>query len=374
MVMRIPTRTFAPLGFAALSAAAFSFAVPAAGQEWTQSVPAMPDSAAPPDVATDTPAPEPAPPGPTLSPIPDADVAAAESPSGAAAGTDVAGSPVAGTDAAGSPAPATEPATPAAPAAAASPFVRVHTIAEFGFLAPLAHTIQFSRSGTTFDYVAEGGQDVLVPTGRISAELTLDGNHTIIFLYQPLNFETNVLLDRAITVDDQVFPADSALDLRYGFDFYRLSYLYDFFDDPQQELSLGLSLQIRDAVINFTSGDGTLRRTNRDVGPVPELKLRGRYTFDFGLWLGGEVDGIYAPVKYLNGGKSDVVGAILDLNVRIGYRILPAVDLFLNLRWLSGGAEGTSNSHEGPGDGFVANWLNFLTVTLGAELRFEELL
>jgi hypothetical protein len=254
------------------------------------------------------------------------------------------------------------------------PFVQFRAIGEFGFLGVLGHTIQFGKDGTEFDYVGEGGQDVLFPAGRISAELELGGHHTIVFLYQPVNVLTTALMERDVVVDGATFPAGSQVDLRYGFDFYRISYLYDFFGEyAGHELSLGASLQIRNAIIDFALADGTLLRTNRDVGPVPVIKLRGRYTFDGGFWLGGEIDGFYAPIKYLNGGKSDVVGAIVDASVRAGLNLLPAVDAFVNVRYVGGGAEGTSSSDDGPGDGYTSNWIHLMFLTLGFDLDFGSL-
>ncbi len=41
------------------------------------------------------------------------------------------------------------------------------------------------------------------------------------------------------------------------------------------------------------------------------------------------------------------------------------VRAFVNLRYLGGGAVGTSEDETGPGDGYVKNWLHFGTVTLG---------
>jgi len=260
------------------------------------------------------------------------------------------------------------------------PFVQFKTGVEAGFLAPLKHTIQFGKHGDKFNYVKEGGQDVLFPEVRATAEVTLDQSHTVIFLYQPLDLRTNVILRRNVQVFDLDFPKNTPVDLRYGFDFYRISYLYNFVpvffpDTPQHELSIGLSLQIRDADIGFTSADGKMRRTVSNIGPVPEIKIRGRYAFDFGLWVGGEADGMYAPVKYMNGGSSDVVGAIIDLNGRAGYTMWKPLDIFFNIRYLGGGAEGTNKTDkkEGPGDGYVSNWLHFMTVSLGFELNFTKL-
>jgi hypothetical protein len=250
--------------------------------------------------------------------------------------------------------------------------IGIKAVAELGTLAPLAHTVQFDKTGTVFDYVNEGGQDNLFLFSRISLEMDIDRKHTVILLYQPLNIETAVVLQNDLSLDKQLFPAGTPMDLRYGFDFYRASYLYDFwYNKPGSELALGGSLQIRNATIDFTSADGTMRRTNRDVGPVPLIKFRIKHTFSTGWWIGGEIDAIYAPVKYINGSNTDVVGALLDANFRVGIPINEYSDSFINLRYLGGGAEGTSQNNPGPGDGFTSNWLHFLTLSAGAELKIK---
>ena len=54
------------------------------------------------------------------------------------------------------------------------------------------------------------------------------------------------------------------------------------------------------------------------------------------------MSGAYAPIKYLNGDVSDVVGALLDASVRGGFHLSNDVDVFINLRYVGGGAEGLS--------------------------------
>ncbi len=251
-------------------------------------------------------------------------------------------------------------------AAQVEPPVQVTASAEFGALAVPGHTVQFGKNGSVFDYVQEGGQDVLFFFSRYQMELELDRRHAVTFLYQPLDLQTAVLLDRDIVIDEQLFPRDTPLNLRYGFSFYRLAYAYDLFGRcPRRELWLGVALQIRNATIDFTSGDGLLRRNKRDLGPVPLLRARGRYRFYNGWWLGAEVDGFYAPIKYINGGATDVEGAIVDASLRVGYRVQPALDVFLNLRYLAGGASGTSKGEDDRGDGYVNNWLHFLALSIG---------
>lgn len=199
-------------------------------------------------------------------------------------------------------------------------------------------------------------------------DLALHKRHVVTFLYQPLSPETQVLLDRNVKVDALTFPKDTALNLRYGFDFYRLSYAYDLLaDSSHHELLLGVSLQLRNATITFTSADGSLRRAKRDLGPVPLLRARGRYAFENRWWIGGEIDGFYAPIKYINGGSSDMEGAIVDLSARTGYQLQKFMDVFLNLRYLAGGASGTSKDKDDRADGYVSNWLHVIALSIGVK-------
>ena len=241
--------------------------------------------------------------------------------------------------------------------------------AEVGFVTPLAHTIQFSSDGTQFDYVAEGAQDNLFPLLRLSADLRLFDRHTVVLLYQPLDLQTRTLLERDVSVDGLVYPSGTPLDLRYGFTYWRLSYLFDFLPEPEAELAIGASLQLRNATIDFASVDGELLRSNRDVGPVPILKARARLPIAERYWVGAEADGFWAPIRYINGGTSDVEGAILDATVRGGLTLDAGVDAYLGLRYVGGGARGTDQSPEGPGDGYVENWIHLLALSLGFSLR-----
>jgi len=238
---------------------------------------------------------------------------------------------------------------------------------EMGFLAVASHRIQFSKDGTYFSYPKFGGQDNLFFINRFSLDWGLSRRSTLVFLYQPLSLVTRALLEKDLKVDGLLFPAGTPTEFTYNFPFYRVSYLYDFDLAPENELAVGLSFQIRNATIEFASLDGELFRSNHDVGPVPILKFRWRHVYGGGFWLGAEADGFYAPVSVINGSDNEVVGAILDASFRGGVRLDKNVEAFLNVRYLGGGAVGTSEP-DGPGDGYVRNWLHFVTLTAGFSL------
>jgi hypothetical protein len=248
---------------------------------------------------------------------------------------------------------------------------KVRAVAELGFLGVASHKVQFGNAGTYFDYRADGGQSILFAVSRLSLELDVKDKHTWILLYQPLVIDTEVSLREDVRVDDVVFPAGSNLDLSYGFPFYRLSYLRKIkTGNDRWRLALGGSLQIRNATIGFESPDGSLRRVNRDVGPVPLLKARTSWHQNDNASLEFEVDGIYAPISYLNGSDSEVTGALIDASLRQNITIADQVTAFLNLRYLAGGAVGTSSNPEPGTDGYTRNWLHFYTVTTGFTYAF----
>jgi hypothetical protein len=241
--------------------------------------------------------------------------------------------------------------------------------AEVGLLWPVAHTIQFGKEGSRIDYVDEGGQDNLFPLARMSAELEIFKHHEIALLYQPLQLVTTQTAREELRVFDTRYSAGTPMRFTYGFDFWRLSYLYDFFEAPETEVAIGASLQIRNATIITEAVDGSQANYSRNIGPVPVIKGRVRTDLGSWFWVGAEADGFYAPIRYLNGGSVDVEGAILDASLRGGLHLTPGVDTFLNLRYLGGGARGTSSSSKEPGDGYNDNWLHFVSLTLGFSLR-----
>ena len=249
--------------------------------------------------------------------------------------------------------------------------LKFRAVAELGYLAVLDHKIQFSNSGTEIDYVKDGGQDVLFPFRRFSLELELNRRNIFTFLYQPLQLKTQALLNRDLIIDDLTYPQGIGVDFLYDFPFYRTSYMRELMlDNEKYSLALGLTLQIRTTTITFESQDGTLFRRNANVGIVPALKLRTSAHLSERTYLELEVDGIYAPISYLNGSDNEITGAILDASLRLGYKLTDSVSTYFNLRYLGGGAVGTDPDSVGPGDGYVKNWLHFLTLSSGFVYEF----
>lgn len=248
--------------------------------------------------------------------------------------------------------------------------LRLH--ADLGAVGQLSHRLQIGDAGTYVRVPSDLGQDILYPFLRFQVDLDLGvaRRHTVALLYQPLNFVSQVAPEQDVVVGDVTFPAGRALQFQYGFPFYRGTWLYDLAPSADRETAIGAGLQIRNANIVYTALDGSASVASRNIGPVPLLAFRARHPINDGLWWAGELQGFYAPISLLNGSTSEVVGAIADGSVKIGLVGPKGVDVYAALRYVGGGAVGTSNNADPfTGDGFTENWIHFGALTLGAMVR-----
>ena len=60
---------------------------------------------------------------------------------------------------------------------------------------------------TEFDYVSQGGQEILYRFERYNAGFVLNNKHRVSFLYQPLEITTEVTFREDVIVDDVTFTA-----------------------------------------------------------------------------------------------------------------------------------------------------------------------
>lgn len=243
-------------------------------------------------------------------------------------------------------------------AVASHPPVQVRLAAEAGFFATLGNFGVFGTSPSRIDFRRAAGQDNLLFYSRWSAELDLGRRHTLVLLYQPLASAGTSVPTGDVRYADVTFVAGAPVHTEFNFPFYRLSYLFRFVETPRFEFQAGLTGQIRNANYNYSQAGVRFAR-NSDVGFVPALKVRAKFTFANGVFLGLEADGIYAPISVFNGSTNDTVGAILDASIRVGYNVSGRTGAFFNLRYLGGGA-----TNADPND-YAKNWLHFLFVGIG---------
>jgi len=248
--------------------------------------------------------------------------------------------------------------------------------AEIGYIGFLHHTYQNGKPGTNFDYIKQGGQDILYPSQRFAGEVALKNRHIINFLYQPLEVVTRVSFDDAVLIDQVPFPADTPMELRYSFPFWRLTYFYNFLAHTGQEASIGAALQLRNASIRFQSLNNITDEdmvVSQNLGPVPALAVRGKYTFPKGYFIGAEATGLYASSAIINGADFEFEGSILDASIQGGVLLRGGAESYLKFRFLGGTSKGNSEYTERTWTESVStygeNFLATFVLTLGFRLR-----
>ncbi len=216
---------------------------------------------------------------------------------------------------------------------------------ETGLLGVLSHTFQTGRTeegATRFDFVKQGGQDILFPFDRYNANVEINKKHKVSLLYQPLTIISNVTFKEDVMMDSITFTAGTPMELKYGFPFYRVTYSYAFVNNERLNIAAGVALQARNANIVFKALDGEKMTVANNVGPVPSLHVSGRYNFKKGAFLGFDVTGLYASSAIINGASFAFEGSLLDASLRAGYTLIPGLDVFANLRFLGGTSKGES--------------------------------
>jgi len=220
--------------------------------------------------------------------------------------------------------------------------IKINIQYEKGFLKLFHHTLQTGQSGTNFDYIAQGGQEILFPFERYAADLLLFKNHKVSLLFQPLTLETKTRFYSDVTIDNVTFPADSIVEMKYAFPFYRVTYSYQFHLFSSLQIGAGLALQLRNASITFAQATGSSFTSSQNLGPVPALHLNALYSVS-PLYVYFEATGLYASSAFINGATFEFEGSIIDTSLRLGAALHENLNSYFNIRLIGGSAKGTSS-------------------------------
>ncbi|MDZ7796850.1 MAG: hypothetical protein U5N56_07325 [Candidatus Marinimicrobia bacterium] len=253
--------------------------------------------------------------------------------------------------------------------------VKIFFEVETGLVGVLNHYYQSGRTeegATRFDFVNQGGQDVLFPFDRYNAGFTVKDKHKFGLLYQPLTVNTDVTFREDVMIDSTLFSAGTPMEIKYGFPFYRFTYSYFFVNNEKLQLAGGAALQVRNASIVFKAVDGSALSVAQNVGLVPSFNLYGRYTFDGGLFFSLDATGLYASSAVINGANFDFEGSLLDASLRMGYPLRKGMEVFGNLRFLGGTSRGESQypaeSWSVTEERYGENFLGTMAFTMGISL------
>lgn len=258
--------------------------------------------------------------------------------------------------------------------------VEIWAQAEGGALKLLNHTYRvgtLAEGNDTFNFVTQGGQEILSFFDRYTLGTTIAEKHEVSFLYQPLLLVTDVKFKNAVKIDNVTFAAGTPMQLTYSFPFYRTTYRYRFLGDSRSNLSGGLAIQLRNASIRFEEKSGANDQlvVSQNLGIVPALSLGGRLGLGQSGFLAFEATGSYASSAFFNGADFQFEGSILDASVRGGIALDKRSEIFLNGRFFGGSASGTSQYPDLYWSEAVSNTteniIAALSLTAGATLRLR---
>jgi len=265
----------------------------------------------------------------------------------------------------------------------AHPAISFQPSVELGFVDVPHNVIQYGKGTDSFDFVTQGGQEILFPYSRFRIDIGLGERqrHFVGLLYQPLTFETVTQFEKTLTIDTETFNEGQVVDLVYGFDFWRGTYEYRIVDGEHWTVDAGASLQLRNASIRFKAqeqNDENELVVSQGTGPVPALRAQARYTTNARFWVEAEADGFYASNTFINGAEYPFTGWIWDAALSAGAPVTPYAESYLSLRTIGGGAEGTATdaretwteSLAGGDERYTKNELTTVAVSVGVRLLF----
>jgi len=231
---------------------------------------------------------------------------------------------------------------------------------EVGPTAILQNDGRYGANGTAYGADDVGQTSNLVIGQRASVELALDC-HRLVLLYAPFAVSSRFVPREDFFFRDSTFDAGAALVHDYLFDGYRASYLGRVLDGPLS-LELGASLQVRNANVAFTSGNGEKFSSESDIGLVFALKARLTWASAPGAaWAQVEADAFSTF-----GAFESFRGGIYDVALTLGIPMGEAADLLFVTRFLGGGAEVRDRE--------IENWANFFSTSIGLRLRIDTLI
>jgi hypothetical protein len=161
---------------------------------------------------------------------------------------------------------------------------------------------------------------------RIKLNYTFSSAHTLSLLYAPLTVKSEGRINKDVNFAGKVFTANEDLSGSYKFNSYRLTYRYDFVQNPDLEFGLGFTAKIRDARIALSSQGISAEKSNVGFVPIINFRLLWHTTEDFGILLEG--DGLAAKQ-----------GRAFDFLLAASYKLSNQLGIKAGYRILEGGAD-----------------------------------
>lgn len=166
---------------------------------------------------------------------------------------------------------------------------------------------------------------------RFRVGYLINEKHLITALYAPLSLYYSGNINRDVNYGDKLFQANSDVEAKYMFNSYRLTYQYMMVNNDKWKFGYGLTIKIRDAIIELKSGDKVAGLSN--VGPVPIINFHLSYSISETLAAVLKGDALGAP---------GIPGRAEDISMTINYIKSDNLSIRAGYRFLEGGSGGTN--------------------------------
>lgn len=187
----------------------------------------------------------------------------------------------------------------------------------------------FTDEGTAFDAFGDSRfRTPIQPFVRLRAGYTIAKRHTIIALVAPLTIRSYTDgYGEDILFQNTTFDANDALEIRYMFNSYRLTYRYHIVENDKFTLALGATIKLRQAEIEVKSDQQS--SVNRNLGFVPIVNFYLNYRPIEQLGIIFEGDALAIP---------NTPGRAEDVFLGLGYYINENLAIKAGYRLLEGGS------------------------------------
>lgn len=174
---------------------------------------------------------------------------------------------------------------------------------------------------------------------RAEAYYNMNKKHIIRAVYAPFEVKVTGRLPNDVNFNGKSYDTSSDLTVRYKFNSYRLSYIYQLHNYGDTQINIGATLKVRDAKITFQQLSTI--STYDNIGFVPLLYGSILHDITDNWYLFSDVDFAVAPQ-----------GRAIDLNIKLRRHITKASSFGIGLRSLEGGADNNKV--------YTFSWFNYL--------------
>lgn len=225
---------------------------------------------------------------------------------------------------------------------------QLYTSFETGLVYPKYNDVCIPNKTGSFFSLRDDLKSNLKVYYRINIHYQIN-KHSFNLLFAPLSVKSYGSIDKDISFNNYLFPANQEIEAIYKFNSYRISYHYNIIELQKIILGFGLTIKMRDAEIKLSNQNYSTSSTN--LGFVPLFHLLVQYNLNKKINVRLEGDAL--------GAKQ---GRAEDFLLSLNYLYNTQFEFFTGYRILEGGSDG--------GSVYTFAWFNYFAI--GCRLKAKK--